>query len=55
MAIPLEEYAAASFESATRHALPIITVAAIETMLRRDMTMFLLGLSREIPKRASAN
>jgi hypothetical protein len=49
MGIPLEEYAAASFEIVTRQALPIITVAASETMLRRDMTMFLPGLSREIP------
>jgi hypothetical protein len=40
MGIPLEEYAKA-FEIITMHALPMITVAASETMLRRDMTIFL--------------
>ena len=39
--IPLEEYAEASFEVATIHALPMMTVAASETMLGRDMTIFL--------------
>jgi hypothetical protein len=46
MGIPLEEYAEASLEIVTRHALPIITVAASEMMLRGDMTMLLPGLSR---------
>ena len=40
MGIPLEECAKA-FEIITIHALPMITVAASETMLRRDMTIFL--------------
>ena len=41
MGIPLEEYAEASFEVVTIHALPMMTVAASETMLGRDMTIFL--------------
>jgi hypothetical protein len=40
MGIPLEEYAEASFEIITIHALPMITDVASETMLRRDMTNF---------------
>ena len=39
MGIPLEEYAEASFEIITTHALPMIADAAIETTLRRDMTI----------------
>jgi hypothetical protein len=40
MGIPLEEYAEASFGIVTIHAPPMKTFAAIETMLRRDMTSF---------------
>jgi hypothetical protein len=43
MGIPLEEYAEASFEIVTILALPMMTVAASETMLRRDMTTFPLS------------
>jgi hypothetical protein len=39
MGIPFEEYAEASFEIITTHAPPMID-AAIERMLRRDMTIF---------------
>jgi hypothetical protein len=40
MGIPLEEYAEASFEVITTHAPAMIANAAIETMLRYDMTFF---------------
>jgi hypothetical protein len=46
MGIPLEEYAEASFGIVAVHALPIMTVAASETMPRRDITGIPPGLSR---------